>query len=930
MKRLTEVLKNREDNYIFPFFWQHGEEESVLREYMTAIRNANIRSVCVECRPHPDFLGEKWWHDMDIILEEARKLNMTVWILDDAHFPTGYTNGAMKDEPDEKWKQYLAVNVVTAAGPAREVCVDIASQTAYRPSPFAAQSFLMDIKPEERAFADDELVSVVIAKGLKEGIDGASARDVTGLVKDGRLMLDLEPGTWRIFVIFKTRNGGGAPGYINMISAPSVKVLLDTVYEAHYQHYGDEFGKTIQGFFSDEPQLGNISGFDDDNVVGKDGMQLPWSDELEEKLRRAYKADYGKALAFLFSSDKTGDETAEARYVYMDELTKLVASDFSCQLGKWCEDHGVRYIGHLVEDNGQHARLGSSLGHYFRGLQGQHMAGIDDIGGQVLFAGEDANRKPFFGGKGYTMDAEFFHFALGKLGSSHAALDPKKKGDTMCEIFGAYGWSEGTRLMKYLADHFLVRGVNHFVPHAFSPKAFPDPDCPPHFYAHGLNPLYKGFGELMGYMNRSAHLISGGKHKAPAAVFYHGENEWTSYEKGYMASRVPARVLTEHQIDFDFVWLDALYDNDHTLGTRTKGGKLTINGQEYQALVMPYSYYIPEKLAAWLIMASQTGLKIVFAGGYPEAVLENRRTDCEEDCGRDCEGCEENTFTENGERIVNPEGEAAREILLSVLKTRTVEADPEKLPELLDGIRDVELSADFRDLRVYHYVQDRDCYMISNESAGETFDGKVIFRHTGGLPVLYDAMENRIFTVRQDPDDKGIRLILKPYESLFVIFENPASYKVTVKEAVSYERTVLREKEIEGPFTVCYKDALDQAAGFMDAETAAELHSPALKKPDFSGWISYEASFDLDADFVKAAQDPAESAGQKKGAEEPGRQQEITLTAEEAYEAVEAFVNGTSAGVRICPPYNFDVTGLVREGRNELKLICATTLENAV
>lgn len=50
----------------------------------------------------------------------------------------------------------------------------------------------------------------------------------------------------------------------------------------------------------------------------------------------------------------------------------------------------------------------------------------------------------------------------------------------MCEIFGAYGWGEGVSLMKWLTDHMLVRGINEFVPHAFSP-AFPDEDCPPHF-----------------------------------------------------------------------------------------------------------------------------------------------------------------------------------------------------------------------------------------------------------------------------------------------------------------------------------------------------------------------------------------------------------------------------------------------------------------
>ena len=95
MTKINELLKGTVGDYIFPFFWQHGEEEETLRDYMRAIDEANIHSVCVECRPHPDFCGEKWWQDMDVILDEAHKRNMHVWILDDDHFPTGHANGAI-------------------------------------------------------------------------------------------------------------------------------------------------------------------------------------------------------------------------------------------------------------------------------------------------------------------------------------------------------------------------------------------------------------------------------------------------------------------------------------------------------------------------------------------------------------------------------------------------------------------------------------------------------------------------------------------------------------------------------------------------------------------------------------------------------------------------------------------------------------------
>ena len=43
----------------------------------------------------------------------------------------------------------------------------------------------------------------------------------------------------------------------------------------------------------------------------------------------------------------------------------------------------------------------------------------------------------------------------------------------MCEIFGNYGWSEGPRMEKYLADHFMVQGVNRYVPHHSAARLTP-------------------------------------------------------------------------------------------------------------------------------------------------------------------------------------------------------------------------------------------------------------------------------------------------------------------------------------------------------------------------------------------------------------------------------------------------------------------------
>ena len=62
-----------QEKNIFPFLWMRGESEEVIRTEMEKISESNIRAVCLEARPHPDFAGEGWWHDVDIVLDEAKK-----------------------------------------------------------------------------------------------------------------------------------------------------------------------------------------------------------------------------------------------------------------------------------------------------------------------------------------------------------------------------------------------------------------------------------------------------------------------------------------------------------------------------------------------------------------------------------------------------------------------------------------------------------------------------------------------------------------------------------------------------------------------------------------------------------------------------------------------------------------------------------------
>ena len=163
---------------------------------------------------------------------------------------------------------------------------------------------------------------------------------------------------------------------------------------------------------------------------------------------------------------------------------------------------------------------------------------------------------------------------------------------------------------KYLADHFMVQGVNRYVPHAFSGKAYPDRDCPPHFYAHGNNPQYRHFGQVIAYMNRICALISDGKPVLDTAVLYHGDSEWAG---NIMLDQKPARILMEHQVDFHVIPAD-VFERRGEYRTEIRDG-LQVNGNVYRTLVVPYMEFIPESFASAVSELSDAGCKVSFSGG---------------------------------------------------------------------------------------------------------------------------------------------------------------------------------------------------------------------------------------------------------------------------------------------------------------------------
>lgn len=475
---------------IAPLFWQRGEDPALIRDELRRMASYGIDGVVVESRPHPDFLGPKWWIDIDAIMDEAGKQGMRVWIFDDKEYPTGAVGGAAKGDPAVR-KRFLRHTVIEAPGPVPGGRILVAPW----------------LGPDERLVA---AIGLRCAPGDGRALEPGSAVEFTApLGPDDSLRWDVPEGRWRAVLVVDTPHGGEewTKDHLNPVEPAAVDVLLRTVYEPHHRRYAALAGGTFAGFFSDEPRFGSASTYD--AVIGRHPGPLPWGPALEARLRRRWGADFARTLPLLVLPE--GDAAARARHAYMDEATLAWQAAWS-RIGSWCGERGLEWTGHVVEDNNAHCRLGYGAGHFFRSRAGMHVSGLDAVY-QVQPRMRDGRWLTPFG----DLDARFFYWGLTRLASSAAHLDPRARGTTLAECFGAYGWQHGLRAMTWLTNHLVARGVNRLVPHAWSMR-WPDADCPPHFHALGHNPQSRHFPRWAAYAARLCRALSGGEHRCEAAI----------------------------------------------------------------------------------------------------------------------------------------------------------------------------------------------------------------------------------------------------------------------------------------------------------------------------------------------------------------------------------------------------------------------------
>jgi hypothetical protein len=368
---------------------------------------------------------------------------------------------------------------------------------------------------------------------------------------------------------------------IDYLNPDATRAFLKTTHETYKQAIGDEFGKTVLGFFGDEP---DYTAF------------IPWTPKLLDEFRR--QKDYNlEPYLPLFFAPKMTPEARGAKADYYDVWSAMFRENFFGVQADWCARNNVEYLVHLNhEEQGLRLELPEDLtrneGDFFRAMRHVQIPGIDNLTQLIprLVHTPDGT---------WNVNNNF-----PKLASSAAHLFGRPR--VWTEEGGGLG-IDG----KYQLDFQLVRGVNTLqirVPVMRGPGNAADPPAPAPPQA----------SMLAWYTNRAGYLMAIGRPAAQVGLYHPVNSFWLGDQEADRSVNKLGWQLLEHQVDWDYFDEQSLT----SVAAIDNGGFRNLSGQFYRAIVLPSTTVISRTGLERFQAFAKAGGKVIIVGKAPGLVVD--------------------------------------------------------------------------------------------------------------------------------------------------------------------------------------------------------------------------------------------------------------------------------------------------------------------
>jgi hypothetical protein len=445
------------------------------------------------------FMSARWMECIAATVDEARKLGMKAWLYDEDRWPSGFGGGLVVKKNPEFGIRYLELTPAGLKG---------AHRFAVRKGGGAYRA----LAAGEKSKAGEELQQFKVAFG--------------------------QPTGW-----FNDRP------YADNLNPDSVKEFLRICYEPYRKRFAQDFGKTIPGIFTDEPNIFAISAL-------YDAARLPWTGRLPAEFKRRRGYDLMARLPELFSSDPAHFRT---RHDYWRTVTELFSEAYMQQLGAWCEKNGLELTGHMLceQEFENEIIVGGAA---MPSLAPMQRPGIDILMEQI----------------NETLTC--------KQASSIAHQMGRKR--TLSETYGTSGWHFTFEAQKWSGDWQTVLGINtrcqHLTP--YSIRGMRKRDYPPTFFYH--QPWWKYFPVVEDYFARATMFTTVGEPVREVLLLHTISTGWGAAKAEHRreGERLLAMAESLLALHYDFDLGDEIVMSRHG---DVKGRQLVVGQAAYKLVVIP-------------------------------------------------------------------------------------------------------------------------------------------------------------------------------------------------------------------------------------------------------------------------------------------------------------------------------------------------------
>jgi len=919
-----DIFKNPTNEFRpAPFwFWNGVMTKDKISEQLKAFKEAGLGGVML----HPRYglggpfgreelnyyLSPEYFEMIGFAIEEAKKLDLELWLYDDYNWPSGYAGARVLDG---------GLVGDRTVGPNPE----------YRARHIACVSKKI-IGPREyyQEVPKGQLIRAYALQNQGNKLKQDTQIDLTKHAQDGHFRWDAPQGNWTL-LFFVLRDSTHVPAgkqdllYVDLMNRDCIAKFIDITHAEYYRRFSDEFGKTIKGIFTDEPAYFN------NNIWNEDPDTLPWTSVLFDTFQSKKGYSLFDSLPGLwFEIDGLSHKV---RADFWEVCSLLYAQNFFKQIQEWCHEHNILSIGHVLEETFRFHRCFEG-GDFFRTQQYLDMIGIDQIG----------NRG--------------FGKINPKYGSSGRALFNKNR--VLSETYGAYSWGLTFEDMREILNWQVVLGVNFLCPHAFyySIEGPRKHDAPPDLFLHNFwKPYFRTYAD---YCGRLSYIASTGDHVADTAVLYPvtgitdsgPPSLFKNLDKMYNDFVQISGVLLEHQRDFNYIPETALIaQGGYDVPVDIKEKRLIVGQGSYSTVIIPPTDVLDLRAAMMLELFVHSGGKVIVVRDLPlrDAYLPPK----------ELPEFFRNIFGDNAcsakETIIKTKPSGGAWILtrqdkmgseykksISMPRPRPRYAEP-WIAALAKVIAEhvpagIEVESFAPQLRYRHHrVGNTHLFLLTNESR-QQHTTKVTFP-VQGVPLQADPLTGRIETypLYEQVDGKTRALLhFGPYAATVLVFKPgqkaPAlqvhDHVGKIVEVGDDSVTLLAEASGKAsaigtfngkPFNVesvsqNVSQPITIGGEFLLSIPGQDTYKTSLgnwaeKHPRFSGWATYTKDFEVDASAMKNST-------------------HLFLDLGEVAHLAEVTVNDQYVGPLYWSPYRIEVTDAIKRGKNTLTVRVANTWMN--